>query len=132
MTIPLTVKGRGRLTARALPDAGGVTIRIDDAASPEFWCEIHLTAWDLTALAQAVEVAGLARDKGPTCVHVAGGMCPSCLADCEEDPIAWLEYGNHTEGLDRWRMLREEKAQMYRRQDEVEPEDAANDDDLPF
>jgi hypothetical protein len=45
-----------------------------------------------------------------TCVHAAAGLCPRCRADHDEDPGAWLEYGDHPAGLERWRRLLEEIA----------------------
>ena len=37
-----------------------------------------------------------------TCTHQAAGLCADCQADYDEDPAAWLEFGNHPEGLARW------------------------------
>jgi hypothetical protein len=35
-------------------------------------------------------------------------LCPNCLAEYSEDPVAWLEYGEHPAGIANWRSLREE------------------------
>lgn len=45
-----------------------------------------------------------------TCVHTAAGLCPACQADYEADPIAWIEYGDHPDGIRRSRDLAEELA----------------------
>lgn len=44
------------------------------------------------------------------CIHATdtAPLCPECLADATEDPLAWEEYGNHTAGLERWRELQRE------------------------
>ena len=34
-----------------------------------------------------------------TCIHQPRGLCPQCQADRDEDPVAWLEFGAHTDGL---------------------------------
>lgn len=64
-----------------------------------------------------------------TCIHHlragADGLCPACRADYDEDPAAWLEYGDHADGLNRWYGLLDE---MARRPPEREGGDAA----LPF
>ena len=45
----------------------------------------------------------------PPCIHNGGkGLCRECRADYAEDPEAWMEFGNHREGIERWRKLREE------------------------
>lgn len=44
----------------------------------------------------------------PDCIHAPGGLCPDCQADYEEDPEAWLEFGEHQAGIERWRKLQEE------------------------
>lgn len=47
-----------------------------------------------------------------TCIHNEEiglpGLCPSCQEDHDEDPLAWLEYGDHTQGIANWRRLQEE------------------------
>ncbi len=40
--MPLFVVGRGKLVGFAVADGHGVTLRIDDDANPDFWCEIRL------------------------------------------------------------------------------------------
>jgi hypothetical protein len=45
-----------------------------------------------------------------TCIHAAAGLCKSCRAQYDEDPGAFVEYGDHPAGLGRWRRLLEEIA----------------------
>src|SRR5262249_53714744 len=46
----------------------------------------------------------------PTCIHAARGPCPACQAEYDEDPQAYLEYGDHPQGLANWRALQAEMA----------------------
>lgn len=43
-----------------------------------------------------------------TCAHSEAGLCPACRADYDEDPAAWLEYGDHPAGIAAWEALRRE------------------------
>lgn len=61
-----------------------------------------------------------------TCVHAAAGLCPQCRADFDEDPQAYLEYGDHPAGLERYRALLEEMAQR------PEPLPEYDDSHIPF
>jgi hypothetical protein len=45
-----------------------------------------------------------------TCIHSPAGLCESCREDYDADPSAWVEFGNHNEGLRRWRELQAEIA----------------------
>jgi len=45
-----------------------------------------------------------------TCIHSTTGLCPDCQANHDEDPTAWMEYGNHPDGIARWKALQEEMA----------------------
>jgi len=42
-----------------------------------------------------------------TCIH-APGLCPKCREEYDEDPTAWLEFGDYPEGIARWQRLQEE------------------------
>lgn len=42
-----------------------------------------------------------------TCIHSTAGLCPACQADYDEDPAAWLEFGDHPEGIARWKAEQE-------------------------
>jgi hypothetical protein len=65
-----------------------------------------------------------------TCIHREHGLCPACEADYLEDPSAWLEFGNHAEGLENWKRLQEEMVQDAElRERDTQP---ACGDDLPF
>jgi hypothetical protein len=47
----------------------------------------------------------------PPCVHGDGtGLCPGCRADHDEDPAAWLEFGDHPAGIARWAAEQEQIA----------------------
>lgn len=46
-----------------------------------------------------------------TCIHRQSGLCPDCQADFDADPMAWIEFGNHPQGLARWQDLQEEMKQ---------------------
>lgn len=40
------------------------------------------------------------------CIHTAGaGLCPACQEAFDEDPGAWLEYGDHEQGIANWKAL---------------------------
>jgi hypothetical protein len=41
-------------------------------------------------------------ESGLTCIHAANGLCPDCEADYDYDPIAWVEFGNHPQGIANW------------------------------
>jgi hypothetical protein len=62
-----------------------------------------------------------------SCSHRAAGLCDACLRDYLEDPIAWLEYGDHPAGRANWERLR---AEMGRGRP-LEPA-FLDDADLPF
>jgi len=46
-----------------------------------------------------------------TCIHRDKGLCPKCQAEFDEDESAWLEFGYHSEGIERWRQLQQEIAE---------------------
>jgi hypothetical protein len=46
--------------------------------------------------------------EGITCIHAEQGLCPGCQEAWEADPQAFLEYGDHPDGLERWRALQAE------------------------
>ena len=48
-----------------------------------------------------------------TCIHQPAGLCPECAADEAADPLAWIGYGNHPEGLRRWAELQDEIAASH-------------------
>lgn len=43
-----------------------------------------------------------------TCIHQFRGLCECCQADYDEDPAAWVEFGNHPRGIANWEALRAE------------------------
>lgn len=61
-----------------------------------------------------------------TCIHRTLGLCDLCQFEYDEDPDAWVEYGFHKAGIERWVTLQEEMNQASR-----EAVGAA-DPDLPF
>ncbi len=73
----------------------------------------------------------------PACVHTTDGtLCPSCRHEWEEDPTAYNEYGDHPEGLKRWRALQADMAarppQPHRPLNIDESEAADDGDVLPW
>ena len=36
------------------------------------------------------------------CIHSDKGLCPECRADYDVDPEAWIEFGQHKAGIERW------------------------------
>lgn len=47
----------------------------------------------------------------PTCVHTERGLCEACQREYDEDPQAWIEYGQHPEGIVKWEQLKREMAE---------------------
>lgn len=44
------------------------------------------------------------------CIHDENGLCPACHDDYQADPAAWIEYGDHADGLDNWQRTKDEIA----------------------
>lgn len=45
-------------------------------------------------------------DFPPSCIHSDGkGLCAACQLEFATDPESWLEFGDHPDGLERWRRL---------------------------
>ena len=42
------------------------------------------------------------------CIHNAIGLCDACQAEHDEDPIAWIEFGQHEAGIENWHRLQVE------------------------
>lgn len=61
-----------------------------------------------------------------TCIHAESGLCPACQAEYDEDPRAYLEFGDHPQGIANWKALQEEMAA------EPEPGPAVDMSDVPF
>ena len=64
-----------------------------------------------------------------TCIHAPHGLCELCRAAYDEDPAAYLEFGDHPEGLRRWR---EEQEAMRAWQEANPPQPLRVDDEVPF
>lgn len=45
-----------------------------------------------------------------TCIHATTGLCETCQADYDYDPVAYHEFGDHPEGIRRWLELQAEMA----------------------
>jgi hypothetical protein len=68
-------------------------------------------------------------DRDPTtCIHAAHGLCERCQDEYDEDPDAYLEYGDYLDGLERWRKLQAEIAAER----ELEPAERVQNADIPF
>lgn len=46
-----------------------------------------------------------------TCIHSTAGLCHACQSEYDEDSMAWLEYGDHPEGIRRSEELRRQMAE---------------------
>lgn len=67
------------------------------------------------------------------CVHTAGhGLCDRCQEAFDVDPIAWLEYGDHEEGIRNWQRLQDEIAAWPRPDAVDEILDRLDPSDIPF
>lgn len=67
----------------------------------------------------------------PPCIHTNGaGLCASCQAGYDYDPSAYLEFGDHPEGLANWKreqeMMLDDIAEMEARGPGIP------DPDIPF
>lgn len=86
---------------------------------------------DARADAQAVQTRWTTTP-GLTCIHARAGLCPACLDDYLEDPTAWMEYGNHPQGIANWqeeeRRIAEEMVDLTDLPDDLDDRD----DDVPF
>ena len=40
-----------------------------------------------------------------TCIHSLAGLCRACQDEYDTDPAAFIEFGNHPEGIARWQGL---------------------------
>src|SRR5262245_30822344 len=60
-----------------------------------------------------------------TCVYAVRGLYPECRAEFNEDPEAYIEFGNHPAGIERYRALLNELI----RAEAISPDDAGH---LPF
>ncbi len=71
---------------------------------------------------------------GLTCVHLlavsADGLCPQCEEDYDADPEAYHEFGEHPEGVRRWKAFQAELAAMP--QHDPIDDSGINNDSLPF
>jgi hypothetical protein len=65
-----------------------------------------------------------------TCIHTTEGLCPACEEEYLEDPGAWLEFGNHQEGIENWKRVQEEMAADAELREMARP--TPQDDDIPF
>lgn len=63
------------------------------------------------------------------CIHALPGLCPGCQASYEEDPGAWIEFGDHPEGIARWEALQAEMAAYHAANPQT---DVHDDSDIPF
>ena len=62
------------------------------------------------------------------CIHTQHGLCSACQADYDADPEAWIEFGQHQEGILRWQELQDEMAAAH---EKIYPP-AVTDPDIPF
>lgn len=63
-----------------------------------------------------------------TCIHRESGLCPDCCQAYEEDPEAWYEFGDHTDGIARSKAQDEE----IRREYDQTMSDSIDRTDIPF
>lgn len=38
-----------------------------------------------------------------TCIHAVKGLCDTCQADYDTDPAAYIEFGDHPQGIANWK-----------------------------
>jgi hypothetical protein len=66
-----------------------------------------------------------------SCIHRlelgSTGLCVACQAECDMDPDAFFEFGQHPQGEANWKALQEEMAAEMASWDDWEP-----DDSIPF
>lgn len=103
----------------------------DDQAMRLAW-DNPLSAAELDALAAKedghwFEDDPMSDEPWMTCVHRESGLCPECQATYDYDPDSWIEYGDHQEGIRRFREL---LAELDARVAAKPPE--AVDRDIPF
>lgn len=69
-----------------------------------------------------------------TCIHAQVGLCRECQDEYDYDPESYVEFGDHPEGLLRWRSLQEEIAEFNRRRAEIPARDATSPtpNEIPF
>jgi hypothetical protein len=63
-----------------------------------------------------------------TCIHATTGLCPQCQEEYNEDPLAFLEFGQHTAGIANWAAL---QAEMLAEREEELPASEV-DESIPF
>lgn len=61
-------------------------------------------------------------ESGLTCIHVEIGLCPSCREEYAVDPLAWIEYGEHQQGILNWQSLKQEFLDEAATQDPMLPD----------
>jgi hypothetical protein len=60
------------------------------------------------ALSMLAKAAKAATMPGITCIHAQHGLCPKCQADYDQDPQAYVEFGQHPQGEANWRQERDQ------------------------
>jgi len=63
------------------------------------------------------------------CIHAQSGLCEKCMENFLEDPSSWIEFGDHPEGLKRFKEFLEEMEEWDRNRP---PQDYPNDSEIPF
>ncbi len=69
-----------------------------------------------------------------TCIHTTEGLCPTCKSEYNVDPLAYIEFGQHPEGIRRWQEERAAQEAWYTEQNERAARERfpANNDAIPF
>lgn len=67
-----------------------------------------------------------------TCIHQPKGLCPACEQEYQIDPDAWIEFGDHPDGIQRWKDLQAEMEQDRLNAMAGESGPSTNDPDVPF
>lgn len=71
-------------------------------------------------------------ESGLTCIHEDDGLCPTCEAEYEADPLSWLEYGQHPAGLENWQRLQDELAADRPPEHNDDMPEPFDDSEIPF
>ncbi len=66
-----------------------------------------------------------------TCIHSKSGLCKSCQDEYDIDPTAWIEFGDHPEGIARWK-AEQERIAADRAEQEAMPVAEVDWGEIPF
>jgi hypothetical protein len=97
----LSMLANAEKAARLKPPADITCLHAKSGLCPK--CQ----AGALSMLANAEKAARAKTPAGITCLHAQNGLCPKCQADYDEDPQAYVEFGQHPQGEANWQAERD-------------------------